>query len=271
MPLQAGPHVLRPSVVAARPAGVAFERLDERLRPVDAVLHRPRRTRQRRCALHAVRETHGPLVRLLRTHRTAEDQRELFDAEVLAQQALLRHDVITDAHPREAALAVGPGEGVRRGAEPAADLVDQHDEPLVRVQRAPWPDVRVAHDAVVAGVPGGDQDGVVLGSVQPSERLVRELAASQRAAVLQHQVADVRKLVRAVHFGAVVRVDDDHTSLPGQGQRGRTMTRPRRRHKDNGPSAASGAGGLDLWSRPVTLYRVGEDVVRRACPRSRTP
>ena len=59
----------------------------------------------RRGAQHLVREPHRPLVGLLGAHRPADHQLQLLDAEVLAQQPLLGHDVVADAHLRE------PGHG----------------------------------------------------------------------------------------------------------------------------------------------------------------
>lgn len=105
--------VIGPVVPAARPAGVALQRLDEGLRPVHAVLVDPRRPGERRGALDPVGEADRPLVRLLRAHRPAEHERELLHAEVLAQQALLGDDVVTDPHPGEVALPVRPREVVR--------------------------------------------------------------------------------------------------------------------------------------------------------------
>ena len=123
----------------------------------------------RRGAQHLVREPHRPLVGLLGAHRPADDQLQLLDAEVLAQQPFLRHHVVADPHlagtatwrARRSAVGV-----VRRDGQPVADLVDRDDEVPLRVQRVLRADVDVAPDLVGARVPGGDQDGVVAGLVQ---------------------------------------------------------------------------------------------------------
>ena len=128
-----------------------------------------RRAGDRRGAADLVRETDGPLVGLLRSHRAADHEGQAFDPEVLAQQPFLGHHVVADPHPWEVAHGQQPvlPVGVVRGdRQPVADLVDGDDEVLVGIQRVVRADVGVAPDLVRSGVPGGDEDSVVAGLVE---------------------------------------------------------------------------------------------------------
>ena len=102
-------------------------------------------------AEHLVREADRPLVGLLRPHRPAEDQRELLDAEGLAQQPLLGDDVVTDADVREGdrVLEVGAGLGsltvplAETGCRVLAIEVDRGLSEALREVTAGYPNVRI--------------------------------------------------------------------------------------------------------------------------------
>ena len=97
-----------------------------------------------RGALHHVGIAHGPLVGLLRAHRATDHQREAAQAELLGDELMLRAHVVADAHAREVGHAVRRRRVVRRGREAVADLVDDDDEVLVRIERAALADIAPA-------------------------------------------------------------------------------------------------------------------------------
>src|SRR5262245_28741442 len=69
-------------------------------------------------------------------------------------------------------------------------------------------DVHLAHHLVRAAVPGGHQDGVSLVGIQLAEGDVAQLAAADRSALLQLQIADVCQLVGALYFARVIWIVD---------------------------------------------------------------
>ncbi len=169
-----------------------------------------------RCsAQHLVREADCPLVGLLGAHRPADDELQLLDTEPLTQQPLLGDDVVADAHPRKARhrdRRVLPDGVVRRHRQPAADLVDRDDEVPRRVQGVPLAHVDVAPGLVRAGVPRGDEDGVVLRRRQLAPCGVGQPAVRNRPALLELESADACHVVLAVELGAVERVLDHRVS-----------------------------------------------------------
>jgi hypothetical protein len=123
------------------------------------------------------------------------------DAEVLAQQPLLGHHVVTDAHLREpghrdpGVRAVGV---VRRGRQAAAYLVDRDDKVALGVERVPGPYVRVAPDLVGARVPRHDQDRIVFGLVKLAPSRHRQLTIRDSAALFEVEPSDADQVVLAV-------------------------------------------------------------------------
>jgi hypothetical protein len=128
-----------------------------------------------------------PLAGLLRTHRAADDERRALEPEALGQQLVLRPHVVADAHLREAHRI---GRVVRRRRQPVADLVDDDDEVLDRIERAAGADVHLLDDFAGARVPGRHQDRIVLGRVDLAVGGDGKLAAAQ-CAFLEVEVADV--------------------------------------------------------------------------------
>ena len=97
---------------------------------------------------------------------------------------------------------------VRRGRTTVANLIDDDDEILVRIERPARTDVNLFDDLVSAGVPGRDENGIVFGRVERAESRVGERAAADGAAFLQLEIADVVQRVRPVDVLRVVAVID---------------------------------------------------------------
>ena len=216
MPLEALGDVLVAGVLAAVESGVGGDGVEKHLGEQEVVRRVLRGAGDRRGAVHAVRETDRPLVGLLRAHRRADHGEQFGDAEVLAQEAFLGDDVIADGDEREPRhgdrLVVG---GVRGRGQPVADLVDDDDEVLRRVQRVVLADVGLQPGLVGAGEPGGDEDGVVAGLVERADGGHRQLTVLDHAAVFQFQPPDADHLVGAVDVRGVEGVVVHRVLLPG--------------------------------------------------------
>jgi hypothetical protein len=102
---------------------------------------------------------------------------------------------------------------VRRGGKTTADLIDDDDEILAGIEGVALADIYLLHDFVCAGIPRGDEDGIVFRTIEFAESCVGEVASTNRPAFLQLEIADVVKLVRAVNVLRVVAVVD-HYHLP---------------------------------------------------------
>src|ERR1700730_832684 len=97
---------------------------------------------------------------------------------------------------------------VRRGGKTVADLIYDNDQILLRVERAAVTDIHLLDDLVGAGIPGGNEDGVIPGGAEGAKSSVGEGATADGAAFFQFEIADVVQLVRAVHLLRIVAVID---------------------------------------------------------------
>jgi hypothetical protein len=102
---------------------------------------------------------------------------------------------------------------VRRGRTTVANLIDDDDEILVRIERPALANVNLFDDLVRAGVPGRNENGVVFGGIERAESRIVERAAADGTAFLQLEITDVLQLIRPVDFLRVVAVID-HCPLP---------------------------------------------------------
>ena len=174
----------------------------------------------RRRALYHIGVAHRPFIGLLRAHGAADNQDETLQAEPFRDKLMLRAHVITDAHMREIPHPSRRPRVVRRGGETAADLIDDDDEILGGIECTAVADVNLLNDLVGAGVPGGNEDGVIFGSVERAERSVGELAIADGGTFFQFEMADVIQLVGTMYVLRVVIVID-HCFLPLSVQIGR--------------------------------------------------
>ena len=97
---------------------------------------------------------------------------------------------------------------VRRGRKTVANLIDDDDEILVGIERTALTDIHLLDDFVRAGVPSGNEDGVILGGTECTESSVGECATADGAALFQIEIADVVQLVRPVCLLRIVGVID---------------------------------------------------------------
>src|SRR5207249_588848 len=89
-----------------------------------------------------------------------------------------------------------------------ADLIDDDDEILVGIERTAFTDIDLLDDLVGAGVPGGNEDGVVFGGTERAESSVGECAPADGAALFQIEIANVVQLVRPAYLLRIVGVVD---------------------------------------------------------------
>ena len=97
---------------------------------------------------------------------------------------------------------------VWRRRKTVANLIYDDDEIVVGIERAAPTDIHLLHDLVGAGVPGGNEDGVIFGGIERAKSSVGECATADGAALFQLKIADVVQLVRAVPILRIVAVID---------------------------------------------------------------
>src|SRR3984885_4560890 len=144
-----------------------------------------------RGALHHVGVSYRPLIGLLCAHGAAYNERETFQVKFFRDKFVLRAHVIPDAHMGKISHPGRWRRVVRRGGKTIADLINDDDEILAGIEGVALADIYLLHDLVCAGVPGGNEDGIVFRSIELAESSVGELAGAYRVAFLQIDITDV--------------------------------------------------------------------------------
>src|ERR1700722_18289461 len=144
-----------------------------------------------RGAFHHFGISYRPFIGLLCAHGAAYDERETFQVEFFRDKFVLRAHVIPDAHMGKISHPGRWRRIVRRGGKTIADLIDYDDEILAGIEGVALADIYLLHDLVCAGVPSGEEGGIVFPRLEGDESSVGELASANRVAVLQIEITDV--------------------------------------------------------------------------------
>src|SRR5437868_4080534 len=87
---------------------------------------------------------------------------------------------------------------VWRSGKTAANLIHGNDEIFVGIERVTLADIHLLDDLVGAGVPSGNENGVILGGIKRAVSSVGECAIANGAALFQIEITDVVQLVRTM-------------------------------------------------------------------------
>ena len=177
--------VVIPAII---PGGVGRQRCLDAFQEHEIVARAFGRTAKRRDALDHVGIHRPPMEGLQRTHRPADNQLQFLDAEFLGHQLVLGADIVVGRYLREARLVVGLRRVAWRRRQPVAEHVRDDDEIFSRVERHALADQPFIVD-VLAGIPGREDDDIVLLGVQLAEGFVGKFGVAQRRPALQDKIA----------------------------------------------------------------------------------
>ena len=142
----------------------------------------------------------GPLERLLRAHREADDRAHVRHLQLVDEQPMDRFDVVADGRHRKARAVKRLGRVARRRGVAVAEKLGGDQEQRRKVERATGADQPLVA-MVVRHVVRRQQDRVVARRVEPAVGAVDDPRLRQRDAALGAEVVD-RELVM---FGGVRR------------------------------------------------------------------
>ena len=167
-------------------ARIALENGADTLEKHLVVRARARRRANGADALHTLGKDCAPVQCLLAAHRPAISERQLRDAEALAQQPLLRVHIVPVREHRIAPGAERLREIARRGREPVAELIGNDDEIAFGIENAIPPDQPV-DVGVMRRVGCRVENDIRLVRRELAISLVREMGLRQRHPALQRQ------------------------------------------------------------------------------------
>jgi len=182
----------RRRVAPSRKCRVRSEGADGALEAHDAVRVRLRGAAIGHDRVDEVRMGNGPLERLLRTHREADDRAQVPNAQRV-QDASRGLDVIALGDGREVRSRQRRRRVARRRGEAVREHLGGHQEVPIRIERATRADQKVVA-VIVRAVPGRDQDGVVARVIQPAECRVADLCHRQDTAAFEFEIRQPEKL-----------------------------------------------------------------------------